>query len=109
MSSLDSLNIFVTIILNSLPRVSYKLVSLGANVGLVSCFSCYLCFCIGSYSLIDHWLHFLSFLNSNHLSSSMGNICSVQERLVYSEVEMIISFVRLCTRAAMSIGQPPES
>lgn len=92
MSSLDSLNIFITVILNSLPRVSYTLVSLGVNVGLVSYFSCYLCFCIGSYSLLDYWLHFLLFLNLNHKGDSMGDICSVQERLVYSEAGMTISF-----------------
>lgn len=39
MSSLDSLNIFVAIILNSLSSVLCKLVSLGANVGLVT-FGC---------------------------------------------------------------------
>lgn len=51
MSSLDSLNIFVAIILNSLSNVSCKLVSLGANVGLET----FRCVSFFMFLVFLHW------------------------------------------------------
>lgn len=67
-------------------------------------FSCYLYFPIVTciFKLRSLWWYFCCFMSS-HFSSFIGHVYNVQERLGFSNVEMLFSFVTLVFEVSVSI------